>query len=548
MFWFADPLGQLAGPPVGRSRRISSNEQPAWNDGNMDMSILPPGHVVEMPLLEGPGAINHIWFTSHAGGQGMLNGLTLRIYWDGRDEPGVEVPLGDFFAFGDGPVEVVESLPVQVSPTGSLTCFWRMPFARSARITVTNDNPDLRTGLYWQIDWVELPELPPDTPYFHARYRQEYPAQPGDYLIFEGEGRGRYVGTVFSVTYCQDGWFGEGDDFFYIDGEPVPSLQGTGSEDYFNDAWGFRRRTSQFFGQPRCEGWQAGDRTTCYRWHIPDPVMFAESLKVTIEHKGNAPDSRDFWYLERPDFLASIAFWYQVGEPKPFGCLPPWPERRVPWCDLHLLTVLRQAETSDPAPEPTLAGMFGGQPSLLWRDPPAGATLTLPFEVAEAGRHALRLIAAGGPGMGRFELLVDGAETGRSIDLTGERGARHANLGTPELGAGGHTVGFRSQGAGGLQAEYLRALHLPPAAERQPKTDNEAHFYRIGISRAVYTYRLVNGRLPHDLTELLQAKLIDESYLHDEHGQPLRSEVRGDRFWVGARDWEGSWQGLDSRR
>ena len=93
-----DSLGLLTAPPVGRNRRISSNEQPNWSDGNFDMTPLVPGQVFEFPLLEGPGYINHIWFTSHAGGVHELNALRLQIYWDGRTEPGVEVPLGDFFA------------------------------------------------------------------------------------------------------------------------------------------------------------------------------------------------------------------------------------------------------------------------------------------------------------------------------------------------------------------------------------------------------------------------------------------------------------------
>ena len=259
-----DPLGALTAPPIGRNRRVSSNEQPNWHDGNMDMTWLQPGESVEVPLLEGPGIITHIWFTSHAGWANELNALSIRIYWDGRKEPAVEAPLGDFFAVGQGKPAVVESFPVQVSPTGALTCFWRMPFAKSARIVIRNDNPDRGTGLYWQIDWVKVDKLPADVAYFHAKYRQEYPAAMGkDYLIADLAGRGQYVGTVMSVTNAQPGWFGEGDDYFYIDGEEVPSLQGTGSEDYFNDAWGLRPRTSHWFGSPR--GWETepGDSGVC---------------------------------------------------------------------------------------------------------------------------------------------------------------------------------------------------------------------------------------------------------------------------------------------
>jgi hypothetical protein len=123
MALFTDLLGSLAAPPVGRSRRISSNEQPNWNDGNMDMTRLAPGQVFEFPELQGPGVIKHIWFTSHAGGVNELDSVSLRIYWDGRREPAVEVPVGQFFAVGQGRPNVVESLPVQVSPSGSLTCY-----------------------------------------------------------------------------------------------------------------------------------------------------------------------------------------------------------------------------------------------------------------------------------------------------------------------------------------------------------------------------------------------------------------------------------------
>ena len=337
-----DPLSGLLKLPAGRNRRISSNELPRWNDANLDMNILPPGKSIEMPLLEGPGVITHIWMTSHAGRVNELNALTLRIYWDGRKEPGVEAPLGEFFAVGQGKPASVESMPVQVSPSGSLTCFWRMPFAKSARIVVSNDNPDRTAGLYWQIDWRELAEIPQDTPYFHARYRQDYPAGAGDYLIADLEGRGAFVGTVMSVTLGQDGWWGEGDDFFYIDGEVVPSLQGTGAEDYFNDAWGFRSRTGNWFGQPRWQGDTAGDSGVAYRWHLLDPVVFSKSLKVAIEHKGNRMEDTEGFYVERPDFINSVAFWYQVGEPKSFGKLPAYPERAVPWQQHHLVRAFQE--------------------------------------------------------------------------------------------------------------------------------------------------------------------------------------------------------------
>lgn len=546
-------LNGIPAIPRGRIRRISSNEQPNWNDGNFDMTPLAPGQVFELPVLRGPGMITHIWMTSHAGGVNELNALSLRIYWDDHETPGVETPLGEFFAVGQGKPAVVDSIPVQVSPTGSLTCYWKMPFAKSARIVVSNDNPNRTTGLYWQVDWVELDSLPPHTPYFYARYRQEYPAVMGrDYLIADIEGRGFYVGTVMSVTLAQDGWFGEGDDFFFIDGEEVPSLQGTGTEDYFNDAWGFRPRTSLWFGQPRWQGYRAGDSGVFYRWHLLDPVAFTRSLKVTIEHKGNRMNSEDGWYIERPDFINSVAFWYQLGEPKPFGELPPYPDRCVPWEQHHLVRAFTRAQMDGRGNLGIqTAGFFGGRPVVVWRASEVGDRLTFPFTVREEGRYALRLTAFGSETPAVFDILLDGERVCEGADFRGEDEI-DLLLGTHHLTAGEHTLGFRARVAeAALQAEILRLLNLPPEAIRTVKTHNEAHFIRLGIGRAVYAYRLAYGRLPGSLEVLVQTGIMPARYLTDENGFPLRSRVEGDAFVVESTalgGWRHRWFGLDARR
>jgi hypothetical protein len=554
-----DPLGGIPQLPVGRNRRVSSNEQPLWNNSNLDMTVLPPGKSVEMPLLQGPGMITHIWFTSHAGRVNELDSLSLRIYWDDQTQPGVEVPLGQFFAVGQGKPATVEGVPVQVSPTGALTCYWRMPFARSARIVVTNDNPDRTAGLYWQVDWVELDNLPSETPYFYARYRQEYPAVAGrDYLIADLEGHGAYVGTVMSVTLAQDGWWGEGDDFFYIDGEAVPSLQGTGSEDYFNDAWGFRPRTSHWFGQPRWDGDNAGDSGVCYRWHIPDPVSFSKSLKVAIEHKGNRAEDIEGFFIERPDFINSVAFWYQTGEPKLIGQLPPYPERRVPWLQHHLVRAFRHAQATGPAkPEVTFAGMFGARPVLAWTNTEPGARLSLPFTVPESGRYAVRLTAVAAPEYGAYDIELDGASSLARADFkAGDYEELDLSLGTHQFTNGTHTLSFRalavdSQTAKPMAVELLRLLRLPPEATREIKTHHEAHFIRLGIGRAVYAYRLAYDQLPESLDTLVKAGLLPPRFLADENNHPLRSRREGDFLVVesnGPEPWTYRWQGLDARR
>ncbi|MBI5865942.1 MAG: DUF2961 domain-containing protein [Planctomycetes bacterium] len=552
-------LSPFSPPPLGRNRRVSSNQQPDWHSENLDMTWLQPGESIEMPVLEGPGVITHMWFTSHAGWVGELNALSLRIYWDGSGQPGVEAPLGDFFAVGQGKPAVVESIPVQVSTTGALSCYWRMPFGRSAKIVVTNDNPDRGAGLYWQVDWTQFSELPEGTPRFYASYRQAYPAAAGsDYLLADLEGIGLYVGTVMSVTLAQDGWFGEGDDFFYLDGEGKPSLQGTGSEDYFNDAWGFRPRSSHWFGSPRWQGDSAGDSGVCYRWHLPDAIYFRRSLTAAIEHKGNRNTDIEAFYIERPDFFSSVSFWYQQGAPKPFPHLPPWKERRVPWQMQHFVRAFQQLKVEGgPAPKIDTSGLFGARPVLLWPNQTPGASLTAPFQVESGGRCALRLSAASGADYGAFYIELDSKRIATSNLRSNDPTELDLLLGTFEIKPGPHTLTFRASAdaaaAGPLAVEALRILPLPPEANRIVRTHNEAHFIRLAIGRAVYAYRLAYGALPDSLDDLVKKGVLTERYLRDENDQPLKSRREGDFLVVESKGekgepWTHRWQGLDPRR
>src|SRR5207244_922350 len=200
---------------------------------------------------------------------------------------------------------------------------------------------------------------------------------------------------------------------------------------------------------------------------VLDPVGFTRSLKVTMEHKGNRAMAEEAWYIERPDFFSSIAFWYQNGQPKPFGHLPPWPERRVPWEIHHLVRTFRGARTTDGSkPAVSTTGFFGGRPALVWKDMQADARLTLPFTVAAEGRYALRLTAFTGPSSGVFDIELDGSTVRERVDFALPEEEIDLLLGTHALTAGEHALGFRaamtSREPRSLAVEMLRLLALPP--------------------------------------------------------------------------------------
>ncbi len=302
------------------SKRISSFDR---TGGNNDRLNIPPGKTVTLAEIEGPGAIHHIWMTI-AAEPFYGRKIILRMYWDGEESPSVESPIGDFFGVGHGLDRNFSSLPINCSSEGrARNCYWTMPFCRSARITATNEGTEPVGAFYYYIDYRELPELPQETPRFHAQYCQEMPCYPGkNYSILETSGRGHYVGCNLSILQTAMGWWGEGDDMIYVDGEEFPSLYGTGSEDYFSDAWGMREDENPFYGCPLQESdFLVGSKATVYRFHIPDPIPFKKSIRVTIEH-GHANN--------RSDLYSSVAYWYQSEPHKPFPRIPSV-EKRLPF-------------------------------------------------------------------------------------------------------------------------------------------------------------------------------------------------------------------------
>ncbi len=278
--------------------------------------------------IDGPGAIQHIWVTP----VGHWRYLILRMYWDDEEEPSVESPIGDFFACGWGKFAQVSSIPVTVNPGSALNCYWVMPFRKKARITLENlDERDIR--VYYQIDYT-LTEVPEDAAYFHAQFRRVNPLPYKEvYTIVDGiKGQGHYVGTYMAWQANNNGWWGEGEIKFYMDGDDeFPTIAGTGTEDYFLGSYGFvnaqnngyQEYTTPFAGMPqviRPDGHNsANTRFGLYRWHIMDPIRFKEDLRVTIQALGWRSGGR---YLPLQDDIASVAYWYQTEPHHPFPDLP----------------------------------------------------------------------------------------------------------------------------------------------------------------------------------------------------------------------------------
>jgi hypothetical protein len=288
-----------------------------------------PGETFEMANIEGPGAIQQIWLTP----TGNWRFSILRIYWDDQEHPSVECPVGDFFACGWGKYAQVSSLAICVNPGSAFNCYWEMPFQKKCRMTLSNLD-DKEMVLYYQINYT-LTEIPPDAAYFHAQFRRTNPLPyKEDYTILDGvSGNGHYVGTYMAWGVNNNGWWGEGEIKFYMDGDDkFPTICGTGTEDYFCGSYnfdvgkengGYREFTTPYAGLPqvlRPDGlYQSNTRFGMYRWHIMDPIRFQSELRVTIQALGWRSGGR---YLPLQDDIASVAYWYQTLPTVPFAPLP----------------------------------------------------------------------------------------------------------------------------------------------------------------------------------------------------------------------------------
>jgi hypothetical protein len=292
--------------------------------------LIKAGTVSTIMDVEGPGVIQQIWMTP----TGTWRHSIIRVYWDDCEYPSIECPVGDFFACGWGKFCQISSLAVCVNPGSAFNCYWPMPFRKKCRITFENiGDEDMR--LFYQINY-SLEEVAENAGYFHAQFRRINPVghlEP--YTIIDGvEGQGQYVGTYMAWGVNNNGWWGEGEIKFYLDGDrEFPTICGTGTEDYFCGSYNFENKETQqyqefttpYAGLPqviRPDGlYQSQQRFGLYRWHIMDPIRFEKDLRVTIQALGWRCLGR---YLPLRDDLASVAYWYQTHPGQQF---PPLPSR-----------------------------------------------------------------------------------------------------------------------------------------------------------------------------------------------------------------------------
>ena len=297
--------------------------------------VIKPGQTFTVAEIDGAGSIQHIWMTP----TGNWRYSILRFYWDDETTPSVEAPVGDFFGMGWGRYAPLRSLAVCVNPGSAFNCYWPMPFRKKCRITMENiDTKEM--VLYYQVDYI-LTDIPADAAYFHAQFRRVNPLPyKKDYVLLDSiKGKGQYVGTYLAWGVHNNGWWGEGEIKFFMDGDTdYPTICGTGTEDYFCGSYDFDTETKNAVGVSESHytefatpysglaqvikgdgHYSSQQRFGLYRWHITDPIRFEKGLKVTIQALGWREGGR---YLPLQDDIASTVFWYQTEPHAAFPVLP----------------------------------------------------------------------------------------------------------------------------------------------------------------------------------------------------------------------------------
>jgi hypothetical protein len=266
--------------------------------------VLKPGESLELASLNGPGVVRAVKARVNSEQRYAWRKLVIEATWDGAANPQVASPLGPCFGF-DWDTAEYGSVPAGCLH-GQAYQYFPLPFRKSAKFRLQS-YLEMPANAELEIEWAPIPSLPSDIAYFYARWRHEPDSKTFDYAFLETAGRGHFVGVSMPIDHPFEGWWGEGDEKVWVDDDDFPPFVGTGSEDYFGDAWGIRYLSGPSYGASSFKG----HRTCNYRWHFADLIPFEKRMRMTIENYGPNGQGPQGQY----DY-SSTAFWYQA-EPAP---------------------------------------------------------------------------------------------------------------------------------------------------------------------------------------------------------------------------------------
>jgi hypothetical protein len=375
-----------------------------------------------------------------------LRQLALAITFDGRDKPSVGTPLGDFFGTAPGK-NLYRSLVTGMTEEGGYA-YWYMPFAGEAVFEFSNEGDKPRTVRY------EIVHAPLSRPFdglghFHAKWhRDAYELREDrrpDWVMLKTPGRGRFCGVMLHVWNPQGGWWGEGDEKFFVDGEGFPSTFGTGSEDYFGYAW---CHPGLFQYAYHCQTMTQNNKghQSVLRWHVPDNVPFQTSFEGCIEKyygndRGTLYACLPCYYLDprASDPLERMAADQRHG----YYVKPP-----LSGGGFRVL-----GEPPGGVEEQGMAGFGAGQwtddHQLWWTGAKPGDKLDILLQVPEAGVYEVSVCLTKAVDYGIVQLAIDDQEAGAPIDLynDGVVPTGPVAIGTHRLSQGSHKLTVEIVGA-----------------------------------------------------------------------------------------------------
>lgn len=426
-----DPAGRRLGDRGGKSEVIEA------------------GKTLKLPELRGPRAITAIRARVEAGNRedemAAMRKLVLKITWDDDREPAVWCPLGDFFGTAPG-INKYRSLPTGMTDDGCYA-LWYMPFAKAAIEVVNEDTVARKVNL--EVTTIALTQPLEKLGRFHAKWHRDvFPLSKDrwpDWVMLRTEGRGRFCGVMLHVWNPRGGWWGEGDEKFFVDGEKFPSTFGTGSEDYFGYAWCDPHLFQHPFHAQTMTQNNAGHQSVL-RWHVVDNVPFQKSFEADIEK---------YYKNDRGTQYACLAVWYLApGGKDPFQ--PVAVDQRHGYYVRPPLVAAGFQVVGTPRGEVQNqdmssfgAGKWLNDEQLWWTGARPGAKLELAMPVKESGTYRLAVSMTKAVDYGIVQFALDGKKIGKPIDLYNEGviPTGPVALGTHTLDAGEHRLTVEIVGA-----------------------------------------------------------------------------------------------------